>query len=316
MTSNGHNIRKSPKHILELSTDEKRAFLDSFDHIFSDIDGVLWNVIAHIPGAADGYRTLTDLDKKLNFITNNSVRPMSDYEKKFKEAGIEFDVNDLVHPAKSIVEYLRNIEFEGLIYVIATEAVKDVIREAGFQITDGPTIFIEESYRALASHIFSKDPIRAVVVDVDFNLTSMKILRAHQFLRHPDCILIEAASDKLLPVGNGIDIIGPGPFTKILAECSKKPLITLGKPGKSLAEIIIKKFNIKETKRSLMIGDTLESDIAFGRQCGFQTLAVLSGFCKLQDIETESNPSKIPDYYADSMADFVEFMNDLNKSKE
>lgn len=30
---------KDPEHILELSVDEKRDFLNSFDHIISDCDG-------------------------------------------------------------------------------------------------------------------------------------------------------------------------------------------------------------------------------------------------------------------------------------
>ncbi|XP_017473511.1 PREDICTED: pyridoxal phosphate phosphatase isoform X1 [Rhagoletis zephyria] len=313
-TENSEASRIRPKHILNLNTDEKLEFLASFDRVFSDIDGVAWNLTSSIPRAVEGYQALIEAGKTLNFISNNSVRSPSEYERKFKDIGLEVDLDALVHPAKSILQYLKHINFKGLIYVIATERVKDMLREAGYDIIDGPTKIIKESFSDLARHVFGDEPVRAVIIDVDFNLSSPKLIRAHVFLRHPDCILIEGATDKLLPVGDDLDIIGPGPFAQVLAESSKKHLITLGKPGKELAEMLVKNFEIEETKRVLMIGDMLEQDIGFGRQCGFQTLVVLSGGCKLQDLESETIRDNIPDYYADSIADFIEFMNDLNKS--
>ncbi|XP_054730181.1 chronophin [Anastrepha obliqua] len=314
MTSNSEPTRNSPKHILKLSIKEKREFLDSFDRVFSDVDGVIWNLVGNIPGAAQGYRMLISAGKKINFISNNSVQPLSEYERKFKAIGIDVDLDTLVHPATSIVKYLKNINFNGLIYVIATEHLKNILREAGYEIIDGPTKILKESATEFARHIISDEPVRAVVIDVDFNLSSAKLIRAHIFLRHPDCILIEGATDKLLPIAEDLDIIGPGPFAQVIADSSKKRLITLGKPGKDLAEMLVKDFKIENTKRVLMIGDMLEQDVGFGKECGFQTMVVLSGGCKLGDWERETNLANIPDYYADSAADFIELMNDVNKS--
>lgn len=174
---------------------------------------------------------------------------------------------------------------------------------------------IKETYTDLANHIFSNEPVRAVILDVDFNMSSLNLIRAHLFLRHPDCILILGASDKLLAFGKDVEIIGPCSFAKIIADSSKKRLITLGKPGKDLAEMLVKNFGIKDRKRVLMIGDMLEQDIGFGSQCGFQTLLMLSGGCNLQKMLTETDPANIPDYYADSMGDFIELINDLRKAE-
>lgn len=42
-----------------------------------------------------------------------------------------------MHPAKSTVEYLKNINFQGLIYIIASDAFKSVLKKEGFQLKDG-----------------------------------------------------------------------------------------------------------------------------------------------------------------------------------
>lgn len=42
-----------------------------------------------------------------------------------------------MHPVKSIVEYLNSIKFEGLIYILASEEFKNVLRKAGYKLLDG-----------------------------------------------------------------------------------------------------------------------------------------------------------------------------------
>ncbi|KAH8303406.1 hypothetical protein KR059_009895, partial [Drosophila kikkawai] len=292
-------FKTKPKHILQLSEEERRSFCDSFDHVFSDIDGVLWALENLVPHAADGYKALERIGKQLTFVTNNSVRTMDQCVRRFAKIGLQVKPEQIWHPAQSIVEYLQRIKFEGLIYIIASQPFKAVLREAGFQLLDG------ESYESLARHIFGREPVRAVVVDVDFNLSSPKILRAHMYLRRPECLLLVGATDRLLPVSKEVNIIGPGPFASILEEASGKPPLTLGKPGRQLGELLVQHYAISQPSRALMIGDMLAQDVGFGRVCGFQTLLVLSGGCTLEQLQAETDPNHIPDYYADSVADLA-----------
>lgn len=90
----------------------------------------------NIPGAGDGFNALKLGGKKVSFVTNNSVRSPKDYVDKFKSAGVDFDAEDLVHPLKSIIDYLNITNFEGRIYCIANELFKNSIKEAGFDVID------------------------------------------------------------------------------------------------------------------------------------------------------------------------------------
>lgn len=53
-----------------------------------------------------------------------------------------------------------------------------------------------------------------------------------------------------------------------------------------------------------MVGDMMEQDVAFGSRCGFQRLLVLSGGASREDMMKEADGACVPDYYADSLADF------------
>ncbi|SPP88733.1 pyridoxal phosphate phosphatase [Drosophila guanche] len=306
--------RGKPQHILQLSEEQRRRFVDSFDRVLSDIDGVVWNVESSVPRAVDGYAALQRAGKDVVFVTNNSVRTVDQCVRRFEKLGLHVAPQQVWHPAQSIVLYLRDIQFEGLIYVIASAPFKAVLREAGYQLLDGPNEFIEESYDSLAKTIFDRQPVRAVIIDVDFNLTSPKLLRAHMYLRHPECLLIGGATDRLLPVAKGVNIIGPGPFASILVEASGQQALTLGKPGRELGELLIKRLKISEPHRVLMVGDMLAQDIRFGRQCGFQTLLVLSGGCSLEQLQAETSPDLVPDYYADTVADVAQLLGEEPKS--
>ncbi|XP_017086098.1 pyridoxal phosphate phosphatase-like [Drosophila eugracilis] len=300
--------RVGPQHLLQLSEDQRRNFADSFDSVFSDIDGVLWTMKDSIPNSAEGYAALEKNGKQLTYVTNNSVLTEEQRIKRFAEIGMQVLPEQIWHPAKSIVAYLRGIDFQGLIYVIASPSFKTVLCEAGFQLLDGPNESIESNYASLAKHIFDQQEVRAVIIDVDFNLSYTKLARAHQYLRNQECLLIGGASDIMLPVAKDLKIMGPGSFANLLMDASGKKVITLGKPGRQLGDLLVRHYKIDQPRRVLMIGDMLTQDISFGRQCGFQTLLVLSGGCKLEQLMAEKDPSRIPDFYVDSIADLAQVM--------
>ncbi|KAH8397830.1 hypothetical protein KR222_003450, partial [Zaprionus bogoriensis] len=299
-----------PQHILQLSAEQRRRFLASFDNVYSDIDGVVWNIKQRVPLAGEAFAALQRAGKPLTFITNNSVRSVEGTVLGFEKSGLQVTPQQIWHPAQSLVQYLRSTRFEGLIYCIATPLFKAQLRDAGFQLIDGPNHMIEDSFEDLGRHIFDTQPVRAVVIDVDFNLSSSKLLRAHLYLRHPQCQLLIGATDRLLPVAKDTNIIGPGPFASILVEASGKQPKVLGKPGKELGDMLLLQHQVTDPRRVLMIGDMLAQDVRFGRLCGFQTLLVLSGGCTLDQLQAETCAEQLPDYYADSMADFLQLLGE------
>ncbi|XP_058127504.1 glycerol-3-phosphate phosphatase [Anopheles ziemanni] len=295
------------RHILELSEEESRQFLASFDTAVLDCDGVLWSVYDSIEGADAALKLLQGSGKTVKFITNNSVRPFVSYRQQLQALGFAVQEGDIIHPAASIVRYLRARAFEGLIYCLGTDNFKGVLQQAGFQLLDGPTQPLPESFHQIIATVDDRAPVRAVVVDVDFNANYPKLMRAEMYLkRHPDCLLIAGAPDKTIHVKPGCDMIGPGAFVELLEKAVGKRAIVLGKPGYHLRTIVRDQYELGQPARTLLIGDMLEQDMAFASLCGFQKLLVLSGGTSKEQMLRSESPLQEADYYADSLKDFVQ----------
>ncbi len=59
--SSGVEVAKRCQELDRLSPSEVRAFMDSFDVVLADCDGVLWKGSDEIPGSAETIRMMRDM---------------------------------------------------------------------------------------------------------------------------------------------------------------------------------------------------------------------------------------------------------------
>ncbi|XP_053668710.1 uncharacterized protein LOC128719109 [Anopheles marshallii] len=301
------------RHILHLPAREAKQFIDSFDTVLLDCDGVLWTVFEQIEGAGAALQLFREHGKRVKFITNNSVRPFASYQQQLHALGVDVMEADIIHPARSIVQYLKSQQFEGLIYCLGTENFKATLRQAGFQLIDGPAQPLPESFHQIIATVHDGAPVRAVIVDIDFNANYPKLMRAEMYLkRSANCLLIAGASDRTIHVRDGCEIIGPGCFVEILEQAVGRRAVLLGKPGYHLRAGVVQEYGLEQPARTLLVGDMLEQDMAFGSLCGFQKLLVLSGGTTKAQMLQACNTLQEPDCYADSLADFVRLFERIN----
>lgn len=172
-----------------------------------------------------------------------------------------------------------------------------------------PDIATEEEFIWTLKDYCKVNPVDAVCLNMEYSLNYIQYMRAHQFLvRNPKCLLIIGMVNKTVTFGTDIEYIGPGSLVPLLWNHS--PAIVLGKPGAALGQHLIDKFNVRDPKRVLFIGDSLEEDISFGNRCGFQTMLVLTGMTKREDVMRQKDEKSIPDYVAESIFDFEEIVGD------
>lgn len=160
-----------------------------------------------------------------------------------------------------------------------------------------------------------KEDIGAVAFEVDLDFNIGKFWSADYFLqKNPECLLLLGGTDQSYFI---LDHYFPGCgvwIDNLLRRVKQKP-IGLGKPGDALGPIMMEKFGIKDRSRVLFVGDTLEHDIGFAKRNGFQTLLVLSGVTSEKMLHSHDKEVEIPDYYAKSLNDFVQFQKDMRESK-
>ncbi|XP_011212664.3 uncharacterized protein LOC105232612 [Bactrocera dorsalis] len=297
------------KYLNELTLKQRQDFFDSFDLILCDCDDVIWQTHhGLLPGSPEAIDYLKRQGKEVIYVTNNSLSPIDMLLKKFERFGIEVKKHEIVFPAQTICDYLKSIQFDGLIFCLTSEAFKSLLREAGFNLVD-ELVGYAENFQDFHPLINSDDPVKAVIIDTDLNLTVSKLIRAHGYLRkNPECLFIGGAGDTLNTVG-GKDIIGPGTFMSILENTTQRKALVLGKPGVGLRDFIMDKHKIKNARRCLFIGDSIVSDIRFAKVCGFQSLLVLTGTTTPEDLKSKLTETDTPDYVSECLGDLNGFLS-------
>lgn len=70
--------------------------------------------------------------------------------------------------------------------------------------------FVIQSLGDLREAIYGAEQMQAVIIDVDFNLSAVKLMRAQVQLQNENCLFLAGAADASIPFGKG-DIIGIDP---------------------------------------------------------------------------------------------------------
>ncbi|XP_058123562.1 uncharacterized protein LOC131294736 [Anopheles ziemanni] len=304
-------MAKVTKLLAQLPIEEKVEFLNSFDMVQTDCDGVLWLLQGPFQGVDVSIRELRKAGKKIAFVSNNSVRAMDDYKGKLDKL-TDFTVTeeDIVHPAKVVIAFLKERGFDSLCYVIGSKHFKKCLRDAGFQVLDGPEQPMNESVAEIGQVIADKQPVKAVIVDFDYNCNYIKLLRAQLYMQQGDCWFIAGAMDKVLPLGPKMRLLGPGYYVDILQDITDMKPIMLAKPGVAMSKVLKRMLPVEDPRRVLFIGDQPELDVKFGSISNYQTLLVGTGGVKEVDLKNYAG-DMVPDYYIGAFADLAQIVRDV-----
>ena len=142
-----------------------------------------------------------------------------------------------------------------------------------------------------------------VLVGLDYHINYLKLALAFAYLQR-GAIFLATNLDSTLPNARAL-FPGAGSISAPLIKMIGKEPVALGKPSQAMMDAIEGKFKF-DRKRTCMVGDRLDTDIAFGIEGGLGgTLAVLTGVAKQAD--WEQSMSKIqPMFFADRLGDLVE----------
>ncbi|CAG9132655.1 unnamed protein product [Plutella xylostella] len=294
-----------PVCLNDISKEDLKKFLGSFDHVFSDCDGVIWTK-APMPGSGDFFKVMQELGKTVHFVSNNSIRSKADYTALFDAVGQEKGFDRLTIPSIAIVEYLKSVKFDKTVYCVSSMGTINVLEANGFKCKYGPDS-CPEDYHDFAQFGEDDPDIGAVVFDSDFKVNVPKLQKASTYLKRPEVLFICGASDRLVPLKAGCLGIGPGAFTEMVRDIVKRDFTLLAKPSPTFGQLAMKRAGVTDPSRVLFIGDMIEQDIGLGRATGFHTLLVLTNHTKE---EMHANSIQ-PEYYASCLGDIVPQLKQL-----
>ncbi|GBP19886.1 Glycerol-3-phosphate phosphatase [Eumeta japonica] len=291
-------------NLKDATKEEIQTFLNSFDTVLTDCDGVLWIDNNAIPGSPETMNQFRKLGKKIFYVTNNSTKIRSDFAIKAQELGFIASADEILSTAYLVAHYLKGIGFTKKVYMIGSNGIGEELKAVGIRyIGVGPDHVCSDFKSMKPSELDSE--VGAVVVGFDEHVSYPKFMKAASYLDSEDCLFIATNTDERFPKGGSIVVPGTGTLVKAVETCSQRKALVLGKP-----HAYVRKFLEScglDPARTLMIGDRCNTDIELGVRCGFQTLLVLSGVTSERDLEkirTEKKPP-LPDVVLPKLGDLM-----------
>lgn len=245
-----------------------------------DIDGTILLGNTLIPGAKEKIEELRKNGKKISFFTNNSSKNPKKYVEKFKEFGIESELNEIITAGMVLLSHIEKNYSDKKVYIIGTEEYKDLYRNKGIQVVNEVSDFNSHN-------------IDILIIALDTELDFKKLETACQLLKK-DIKYFAANEDLVYPIENKVYLPDCKAICNMIEVCTGKQPIYFGKPNFIMLEYALEKLGL-DKKDIVIVGDRLYTDIACGNINNCDTILVLSGEATEKEINAIYKPSYILD---------------------
>jgi NagD protein len=242
-----------------------------------DMDGVIYRGSHLIPGADRFIAELRSAGIPFVFLTNNSQRTRRDVATKLKRLGIDVEDEHVFTCAMATARYLARQKPGGTAFVIGEGGLLTALHQNGYAIVD-------------------KDPDYVVVGEGrTFNFEAAEA--ALNMIRG-GAKLVATNLDPNCPTQHG-SRPGCGAVVALLESASGVRAFSVGKPSPVMLRAARKELGLT-TEQTVVIGDTMETDILGGVQLGYKTILVLSGGTCREDL---AHYAYRPDRVVESIAE-------------
>jgi NagD protein len=245
-----------------------------------DMDGVIYRSAELIPGAVEFIRLLREWNIPFLFLTNNSQRTRRDVATKIKRMGFDVEEQHIFTCAMATARFLARQKPHGTAYVIGEGGLLTALHQNGYSVVDkSPDYVVVGEGRTLSFEMLEHavqmviDGAKLIATNLDPNCPTQKGTR-------PGC----------------------GAIVSLIEAASGIKAFSVGKPSPVMMRIARKELGIA-TSETIMIGDTMETDIVGGVQMGYRTILVLTGSTKREDLAKYAYQ---PDIIVNSVADLCD----------
>jgi NagD protein len=242
-----------------------------------DMDGVIYRGSQLIPGADRFIRELRSTRVPFRFLTNNSQRTRRDVMIKLERLGIDVEERHVFTCAMATARFLAKQKPKGTAFVIGEGGLLTALHQNGYAIVD-------------------KDP-DYVVVGEGRTLT-FEMMEAAVRMILDGAKLVATNLDPNCPTQAGTRP-GCGALVAMLESATGTRAFSVGKPSPVMMQGAREELAL-EAGQTVVVGDTMETDILGGVQLGYRTVLVLSGGTRREDL---TRFAYRPDRIVDSVAD-------------
>ncbi len=245
-----------------------------------DMDGVLYRGTEPIPGAVEVIKEMVKNQVPFLFLTNNSQRTRRDIVTKLRRIGFPVEEKHVFTSALATAQFVAHQKPNGTAFVIGEGGLLTALHHHSFSIVDSnPDYVIVGEGRTMTLEVI-ESAVKMIMNGAKLIATNMD----------PNC-----------PTQDGIRP-GCGAIVRMLESATGRTAFSAGKPSPVMFRAARKELDLR-TEETVMIGDTMETDILGGVQMGYKTVLVLSGGTRQEDV---ANFPYQPDLVLPSIADLLD----------
>ncbi|MFT4086594.1 MAG: HAD-IIA family hydrolase [Gordonia sp. (in: high G+C Gram-positive bacteria)] len=255
----------------DASSDQRDDVLAGYDALFFDLDGTLYEGSTVLPGAIPlvGESGLPSF-----FVTNNASRSPDAVSAHLRDLGFSASPEQVVTSAQVGAAHLGEVLATGSrVLVIGAQALRDAVAEQGLEPV---TTADDEPVAVIQGH--SPD-------------TGWAQLSEAALAIRAGATWVATNTDTTLPTERGL-LVGNGSMVAAVKSATGSTPTVTGKPA---APIMREALARSKSRRPLMIGDRLDTDIEAGNTVGIDSLLVLTGVSSARDLLAASE-SQRPTY--------------------
>lgn len=242
-----------------------------------DMDGVLVHGKTPLPGAVEFISRLKARKRKYLILTNNSIYTPGDLSFRLKSIGLEIGENQIFTSGLATALFLQKQQPDGKAFVIGESGLTTLLHNVGIVITDIQPDYVVVGETNFYNYELVKKALRLITAGARFILTN---------------------PDPNGPSEGGI-VPGAGALAALIEKASGIAPFVIGKPNPLMMRTALNFLDV-HSEETTMIGDRMDTDIAAGVMSGLETILVLTGVTKQEDIvRFPYRPTHIFDSVAD-----------------
>jgi NagD protein len=238
--------------------------------VLSDLDGVLHRGSRPLPGCRRFVRDLLSSGRKYLFLTNSPDHSPAELRKSLKKLGMDIPESCIHTSAQTMASFLRAHGKRPKVYMVGSRALHDALAGIGAQFTDRRPDYV----------VFASGGSYGID----------EIDKAIELVAH-GAKFITASDEKKSLTENGIKA-GCGAIIAPIESATGCKAYVVGKPNHLMIRNVEREFGINPLE-TLMIGDSLDTDIDVGEQAQMTTVLVLSGITSREQLKHSAYE---PDY--------------------
>lgn len=228
-----------------------------------DLDGTLYNGTEPIPSARLFIERLRAESIPFMLVTNNATRSIQGIQDNLlNNFDIQVSQDEIYTSALAVLDYLGEYHSGDNVFVIGEDSLKNSIKEAGFEVVSDLTADVV---------------VQALQTDVTYEELANAVMNINR-----GAVFLVTNEDRLIPTGQGMKP-SSGATTAFLNYATQVEPKVFGKPNEPLLKGALDRLGINPSEVA-MIGDNYETDIMFGINGGLDTILVLTGVTKEEEV--------------------------------